>query len=275
MKDRWKGGSQTGFRTMADRHETREGMGGYGDSRPLRGGHRAKMKRQIVYTPSRARAISVGDLFHPIRTFKDGLYEAVPTLYARRKGDDKTTGKEAYLHWTLRTTRGMVRLGIAAVAVTTFAVKTDIGPFGSDSSSARPTLDTLAPGGTGDTTPVVDADPGVITEPSTDTAPPVAQPVDTAGGPGSPPAPGTILLQEGMFNNPDVTEMQTKLLVVGCDVGPSGADGDFGPGTAAGLTTFETNAGLTVDAIFDAATQEKLRAAEALGDLTCGKVLHP
>ena len=60
-----------------------------------------------------------------------------------------------------------------------------------------------------------------------------------------------------------VKTMQTMLISCGYSCGSAGADGDFGSNTLAGLTAFQTAAGLTADGIYGAKTKAALEKAYA------------
>ena len=67
----------------------------------------------------------------------------------------------------------------------------------------------------------------------------------------------TILLRKGMRGS-DVKAMQEKLLKLGYDLGPDGADGDFGTMTEAAVRKFQSKYGLEVDGIVGAETTKKI-----------------
>ena len=60
-----------------------------------------------------------------------------------------------------------------------------------------------------------------------------------------------------------VKTMQTMLIACGFDCGATGADGDFGKNTLAGLTAFQTAAGLTADGVYGDETKAALEKAYA------------
>lgn len=60
-----------------------------------------------------------------------------------------------------------------------------------------------------------------------------------------------------------VKQMQTMLIACGYDCGSTGADGDFGKNTLAGLTAFQTAAGLDADGIYGPQTKAALEKAYA------------
>jgi DNA-directed RNA polymerase specialized sigma24 family protein len=60
-----------------------------------------------------------------------------------------------------------------------------------------------------------------------------------------------------------VKTMQKMLIACGYSCGADGADGDFGKNTQAGLTAFQTAAGLTADGVYDETTKAALEKAYA------------
>ena len=60
----------------------------------------------------------------------------------------------------------------------------------------------------------------------------------------SSPAPTDRILKRDMFGD-DVRELQEKLLKLGYDIGPDGADGDFGGNTYKAVVAFQTEHGLS------------------------------
>ena len=67
----------------------------------------------------------------------------------------------------------------------------------------------------------------------------------------------SVLLRKGMRGN-DVKVMQEKLLKLGYDLGPDGADGDFGSMTEAAVRKLQSKYGLEVDGIVGAETTKKI-----------------
>ena len=59
----------------------------------------------------------------------------------------------------------------------------------------------------------------------------------------------------------DVRQMQTMLIACGYSCGSTGADGDFGKNTLAGLVAFQTAAGLTADGVYGEADKAALEKA--------------
>lgn len=86
----------------------------------------------------------------------------------------------------------------------------------------------------------------------------VGQQADPAAATPAAPAtdPATVMLRAGATGD-DVKRVQEALIWNGVSV-PGGADGAFGPSTAAALRTFQTNRGLTVNGVVDRATWEAL-----------------
>jgi peptidoglycan hydrolase-like protein with peptidoglycan-binding domain len=73
------------------------------------------------------------------------------------------------------------------------------------------------------------------------------------------PYPGTGAWQT---NSAYIARYQTALMFLGYNVGPTGADGKYGPNTAAAVKAFQTHAGLSpVDGEAGAATAAALDAA--------------
>lgn len=70
------------------------------------------------------------------------------------------------------------------------------------------------------------------------------------------------LLKQGLSGE-DVKKLQERLMELGYDVGPTGADGIFGKNTLAGLKAFQKEWGVTIDGIYGKDTHGKLM--EALG----------
>lgn len=70
------------------------------------------------------------------------------------------------------------------------------------------------------------------------------------------------LLKEGIRGDA-VKTLQERLMKLGYDVGPTGADGIFGPKTLEGLKKFQEDFGLTIDGIYGADSHKKMQ--EALG----------
>lgn len=64
-------------------------------------------------------------------------------------------------------------------------------------------------------------------------------------------------LKNGMKSDA-VKELQKNLAELGYDVGPTGADGIFGPKTLAGLKKFQEEMGITADGIYNAETHAKM-----------------
>lgn len=64
-------------------------------------------------------------------------------------------------------------------------------------------------------------------------------------------------LKNGMKSDA-VKELQKNLAELGYDVGPTGADGVFGPKTLAGLKKFQEEMGITADGIYNAETNAKM-----------------
>lgn len=65
----------------------------------------------------------------------------------------------------------------------------------------------------------------------------------------------------------DVKILQMNLIALGFDLGPYGADGDFGPATQAALIAFQENARLSSTGVYDAETKAHLESAmNAVGD---------
>ena len=69
----------------------------------------------------------------------------------------------------------------------------------------------------------------------------------------------SLMLRRGMTGW-DVKDMQQKLLKLGFDLGPDGADGDFGPKTEEAVKTFQMAYGLEVDGIAGPETLGKLKS---------------
>lgn len=72
------------------------------------------------------------------------------------------------------------------------------------------------------------------------------------------------LLKKGMSGE-DVKKLQERLMELGYDVGPTGADGIFGKNTLAGLKAFQKEWGVTVDGIYGKDTHGKMIEALGLG----------
>lgn len=75
---------------------------------------------------------------------------------------------------------------------------------------------------------------------------------DTFGG--NPP------MQKGAYGD-DVKELQEKLIELGYDLAPYGADGDFGAKTEAAVKKFQSEHGLTSNGIVDETTESAIDAA--------------
>jgi hypothetical protein len=94
---------------------------------------------------------------------------------------------------------------------------------------------------------------------------PVPGPAVTPVGPPAPvqPYPGTGAWQT---NAAYIRRYQTALMFLGYNVGPTGADGKYGPNTAAAVKAFQTHAGLSpVDGEAGAATAAALDSAVGAG----------
>jgi hypothetical protein len=90
---------------------------------------------------------------------------------------------------------------------------------------------------------------------------PAPGPVAPMGPPGPvQPYPGTGAWQT---NAPYIARYQTALMFLGYPVGPTGADGKYGPNTAAAVKAFQAAAGLTQDGEAGAATAAALDSAVA------------
>ena len=81
--------------------------------------------------------------------------------------------------------------------------------------------------------------------------------------PGPSPEPARPTLRRGS-KGAYVTLLQTKLIQLGYDLSPYGADGYFGAKTENAVRTFQTNAGLNVDGIVGKQTWEALDAGTVI-----------
>ena len=81
--------------------------------------------------------------------------------------------------------------------------------------------------------------------------------VNYGEAPGPEPTPTRPTLRRGSKGE-YVTLLQTKLIQLGYDLAPYGADGKFGAKTENAVRTFQTNAGLSVDGIVGPGTWEAL-----------------
>lgn len=72
-------------------------------------------------------------------------------------------------------------------------------------------------------------------------------------------------LHLGMEKNPSVKAMQEKLIQLGYNIGPDGADGDFGPNTEKAVREYQQKHNLSINGIFD--TQMFLLMKEELSKL--------
>ena len=79
------------------------------------------------------------------------------------------------------------------------------------------------------------------------------------------------LLQKGASGSSVVT-LQKKLIVLGYNVGPDGADGDYGDNTVKAVTNFQKDHGLEVDGIAGPNTWTELNAAAGGGNSSLLKV---
>ena len=88
-----------------------------------------------------------------------------------------------------------------------------------------------------------------------------------AGADGATPAPEKTGLTKGDTGDA-VKLMQTMLISCGFSCGSTGADGDFGKNTFAGLTAFQSANGLTADGVYGAETKAALETAYAKSKAT-------
>ena len=85
------------------------------------------------------------------------------------------------------------------------------------------------------------------------------------------PAPGNTyllkfpLLRQGS-TGPEVTAVQFELLGQGYNIGPDGADGDFGANTARAVSEFQRNVGITADGVVGPETGARIFGGEILRD---------
>ena len=66
-----------------------------------------------------------------------------------------------------------------------------------------------------------------------------------------------VLIVQG-DSGPEVKEMQSRLIILGYNVGPNKADGKFGPATEKALKAFQRDSGLEITGIYDSATDSRL-----------------
>ena len=74
------------------------------------------------------------------------------------------------------------------------------------------------------------------------------------------PAPSGYLLERNSPNKMMVSKLQTLLKAFGYDIGPTGADGIFGPKTESAVKAFQRDNGLIADGIVGNKTSEALAA---------------
>ena len=96
----------------------------------------------------------------------------------------------------------------------------------------------------------------------------------SGNSPEQPTAPDQPAVKEGLSKGDKgdaVRQMQTMLIACGYSCGSTGADGDFGKNTLAGLLAFQTAAGLTADGVYGevdkAALEGKYKEAQQKEDV--------
>lgn len=87
-------------------------------------------------------------------------------------------------------------------------------------------------------------------------------PPATAGAPGSPGNVQVGYMRQGMAGG-IVKFLQELLIGLGYDLGPSGADSQFGPATDAAVRAFQRDKGITVDGIWGPQSMQKMSEAYA------------
>lgn len=189
----------------------------------------------------------------------------VPGYFATRKRNPDGTP-----HWSRtvnRNTRGWVRVGYgsAAALVSTFVL---MNVLSDDDGSS---VNTGIQGVSTEVSSTETSLPGIFIDPATGEA------VTTtiAGEPTTTLAARVAIVAVAPNimpgdTGPEVAQLQTQLIQIGCSVGPDGADGRMGPDSTAGLITFQTNAGLVPDGEYGPASSTDLGAALTAGDKTCG-----
>lgn len=227
---------------------------------------------------------------------RDSYNDKIPTHFS---GVETRDGKEVHKHHIRRSTRGFIRLGAGVVGLGAIIFIGKSMSSGGDQGELPPSMTVAAP----EPSLILDSTSprNIYIDPFTSeaiqiggqlatdneyiltpeqqatarridlAAPPSVTTTTVAGVPGSAvPTTAPIVVVRPGESGQAVLDMQTSLEAIGCDLGPDGKDGNYGPSTKIAVGMFQSNMELSVDYLYGPDSVAANQLAIQLGSTACG-----